>query len=152
MSKKQTTDHPPTPLSSARDGQDGPPSYQSPDSHIISQTEWMKFSDPTPRRKLRKPQSRAEFDIPNIGVTHPFDEQSTASSEERNNPFVQVGRGFLLILATPLAIAGMGIYAGGMILEGGAMILKGVGSVGRLPLASVRATLKGKKKTRPSHK
>ncbi len=154
MSKKQTSDLPPTPLSSAQDGQDGPPSYQSPIPQIISQAEWMRFSDPppTPRGKLRKPQSRAEIDIPGAGVTRPFDEQSTASSEERNNPFVQVGRGFLLILATPLAIAGMGIYAGGMILEGGAMILKDVGSVGRLPLASVRATLKGKKKTRPSHK
>lgn len=144
--KKQTAALPP--FSPGRDQQDGPPSYQSPNSPMVTQTEWPGFFGPPPRGKLRKPQSRSELDIPSAEATRPFDEQSTASSEGRQNPLIQVGRGVLLILATPLAMAGMGVYAAGMMLEGGAMILKGVGSVGRLPLAKVRETLKGKKKAR----
>ncbi|KJA15463.1 hypothetical protein HYPSUDRAFT_48395 [Hypholoma sublateritium FD-334 SS-4] len=147
----QTAALPPAPFGSDHDQQDGLPSYQSPSSQIGTQAEWSRFSDSIPRGKLRKPQSRAEVDIPRTEVTRPFDEQSTASSEGRQNPLIQVGRGVLMILATPLAIAGMGVYAAGMMLEGGAMILKGVGSVGRLPLASVRTSLKGKKKG-PSRK
>lgn len=148
MSKKQTVTLPPTPIDSGLDHQDGLPSYQSPSPAIVTQAEWPGFFGSPPRGKLRKPQSHTEVDRPSTEVTRPFDEQSTASSEGRQNPLIQVGRGVLLILATPLAMAGMGVYAAGMMLEGGAMILKGVGSVGRLPLAKVRETLKGKKKAR----
>ncbi|KAF8970974.1 hypothetical protein BDZ97DRAFT_1914424 [Flammula alnicola] len=66
----------------------------------------------------------------------------------RENPAKQMGRGLLLILGTPLAVAGMGVYACGLIAEGTGTILKGIGSLGKLPLSTaVRA--KPKKFTGP---
>jgi len=39
-------------------------------------------------------------------------------------------RGLLILVTTPIAFAGMGIYACGLIIEGVALMMKGVGSLG----------------------
>ena len=74
-----------------------------------------------------------------------FAKHSDASSTRRDSAVKDVGRGLMMVLSAPVAVAGVGIYACGSILEGTGMILKGAGSIGRKPMDSMRATLMGKK-------
>ncbi|KAF8970973.1 hypothetical protein BDZ97DRAFT_1789528 [Flammula alnicola] len=53
-----------------------------------------------------------------------------AIREENRSVLDDIVRGFFILLTTPIAFAGMGLYACGMIIEGIAMIMKGVGSFG----------------------
>ena len=69
------------------------------------------------------------------------DAKSVASDSDKDKdkePLKQIGRGFLMILSTPLAVAGMGLCAAGTALEGVSLLLKGMGAVGKIPLEKVR--------------
>ncbi|PPQ68440.1 hypothetical protein CVT25_007833 [Psilocybe cyanescens] len=59
-------------------------------------------------------------------------------AEDDDTPLKQVGRGVLTIILTPIAFAGMGIYAVGLIVEGSGTMLKGIGSIGRRAYVSPR--------------
>ncbi|KAF8910611.1 hypothetical protein CPB84DRAFT_1635768, partial [Gymnopilus junonius] len=50
-----------------------------------------------------------------------------ASPEERDNALKDIGKGLLMIIATPFVLAGLGLYAAGTIVGGVASVLKGIG-------------------------
>ncbi|KIM37443.1 hypothetical protein M413DRAFT_448497 [Hebeloma cylindrosporum] len=53
-----------------------------------------------------------------------------AGREEERSILRDIGRGFLLMFMAPLALAGMGLYVCGLVIEGIAMVLKGIGLLG----------------------
>uniref|UniRef100_A0A8H7XU16 Uncharacterized protein n=1 Tax=Psilocybe cubensis TaxID=181762 RepID=A0A8H7XU16_PSICU len=59
-------------------------------------------------------------------------------ADDDETPLRQIGRGLLTIVVTPIAFAGMGIYAIGLIIEGTGTTLKGIGSIGRRAYALPR--------------
>jgi hypothetical protein len=57
------------------------------------------------------------------------DDFSKASPSERVTLFDDIGKGLLILLATPFALAGGAIFAAGAILYGAGMLVKGLGNV-----------------------
>jgi hypothetical protein len=57
------------------------------------------------------------------------DNFATASPSERATLFDDIGKGLLILLATPFALAGAAIFSAGAILYGTGMLVKGLGNV-----------------------
>lgn len=54
---------------------------------------------------------------------------SKASPSERVTLFDDIGKGLLILVATPFALAGAAIFAAGAILYGTGVLIKGIGNV-----------------------
>ncbi|KAF8161655.1 hypothetical protein B0H34DRAFT_388715 [Crassisporium funariophilum] len=61
-----------------------------------------------------------------------------ASPGKRDSALREMGRGALILLATPFALAGAFIYGIGMMCSGVGSVLKGVGSLGKYAFISSR--------------
>jgi len=57
------------------------------------------------------------------------DKFAKADSSERVTLFDDIGKGLLILLATPFALAGAAVFAAGAILYGTGMLVKGLGNV-----------------------
>ncbi|KAF9476293.1 hypothetical protein BDN70DRAFT_882610 [Pholiota conissans] len=129
-----------------KDAKDLPPLYQSPPIQLPNlpsqQPQPAPPIAPSPST-IRPNKLRRDRDAPQPIL----DLDGTETSSTKVNPAKQMGRGLLIILVTPVAAAGMCIYAGGLVVEGISLMLKGLGSAGKKPLEH---TLKGMKKGRRS--
>ncbi len=128
----------------AQDTQDVPPSYQTPATPVRT----AQAPQPVENAASLAPTYSSGNDSDSETRQRTSAKQSDASSIRRDSAVKDVGRGVMMVLTAPVALAGMGVYACGTILEGTGMILKGAGSIGRKPMDSVRATLTGKKSSR----
>ncbi|KAF8178068.1 hypothetical protein BJ912DRAFT_984765 [Pholiota molesta] len=122
---------------------DLPPVYQSAPSNTSSEA--TPAVKPKTSNKLKR---NANPDPPQSNLESTQNISSDTSSVKSDNPAKQIGRGLLIVVATPVAVAGMGLYAVGMMVEGTAMVLKGMGSVGKKPFQKmIRGASKGKKRS-----
>ncbi|KAF8193738.1 hypothetical protein BJ912DRAFT_960306 [Pholiota molesta] len=122
---------------------DLPPVYQSAPSNTSSEA--TPAVKPKTSNKLKR---NANPDPPQSNLESTQNISSDTSSVKSDNPAKQIGRGLLIVVATPVAVAGMGLYAVGMMVEGTAMVLKGMGSVGKKPFQNmIRGASKGKKRS-----
>ncbi|PPQ95814.1 hypothetical protein CVT26_015923 [Gymnopilus dilepis] len=94
--------------------------------HDVSQaTESVPVSMPEAMSSLPSPAAKAKWQKKQQKMKYPGDKESAGE-----NPFKQMGRGFLTILTTPVALVGAGLYGVGLMVEGTAVMLKGMGSLG----------------------
>lgn len=127
---------------------DLPPVYQSPQPFNTLPVNQPEATPTVKAKNSKKLKRNANPDPPQSNLERTQNIASDASSVKSDNPAKQIGRGLLMIVVTPIAIAGMGLYAAGTIVEGSAMVLKGMGSVGRKPLENViRGASKGRKRS-----
>ncbi|KDR76198.1 hypothetical protein GALMADRAFT_465012 [Galerina marginata CBS 339.88] len=63
---------------------------------------------------------------------------SSLSKDDGESALRDIGKGFLAILLAPFVVAGLGIYAAGVVVTGVGSILKGVGSFGKVALIKSR--------------